>query len=61
MGKAVNTEAQLFNISGQLVKTYRLNKNAFQQSINLEELDTGVYFLVIVGEDGKQQVKIVKQ
>jgi hypothetical protein len=61
MGKALNTEAQLYSISGQLVKTYRLVKNAFQQSINLEELDTGVYFLVIIGEEGKQQVKIVKQ
>jgi hypothetical protein len=61
MGKAVHTEGQLFNISGQLVKTYRLDKKAFRQSIDLSELDTGVYFLVIVGQDGKQSLKIVKE
>ena len=61
MGKAVNNQAQLFSISGQLVKTYRLNENAFRQQINLDNLDSGIYFLIIIGEREKQQVKIVKQ
>ena len=60
MGKAVNNQAQLFSISGQLVKTYRLNENALRQQINLDNLDSGIYFLII-GEREKQQVKIVKQ
>ena len=60
LGKAVNNEAQLFSISGQLVKTYSLSKSAFLQPVNLEGLDSGIYFLVIVGEREKQQVKIVK-
>jgi hypothetical protein len=61
MGKALNNEAQLFNISGQLVKTYALDQNAFQQTINLENVERGVYFLLIIGENEKQTVKIVKQ
>jgi hypothetical protein len=61
MGKALNNQAQLFSISGQLVRTYRLDENAFQQQISLDNLDSGIYFLVIVGESEKQQVKIVKQ
>ena len=61
MGKAVNKEAQLFNLSGQQVRTYRLDQNAFQQPISLENLKNGVYFLIIIGEDEKQQLKIVKQ
>ena len=61
MGKAVNNEAQLFSISGQLVKTFRLNENTFQQQINLNSLENGIYFLVIVGENEKQTVKILKE
>ena len=61
MGKALNNQAQLFSIWGQLVRTYRLDENAFQQQISLDNLDSGIYFLVIVGESEKQQVKIVKQ
>ena len=61
MGKAVNNQAQLFSISGQLVRTYRLDENAFRQQINLDNLDSGIYFLIIVGESEKQQVKIVKE
>lgn len=59
MGKAVNNEAQLFSISGQLVKTYRLDENAFRQQINLNGLENGIYFLVIVGENEKQTIKIM--
>ncbi|MBL4710532.1 MAG: T9SS type A sorting domain-containing protein, partial [Flavobacteriales bacterium] len=58
MGKAVSKEAQLFNISGQQVRTFRLDQNAFRQTINLENLESGVYFLIIIGENEKQQVKI---
>ena len=61
MGKAVNNEAQLYSISGQLIKTYRLDINAFRQSINLENVERGVYFLLIIGENEKQMVKIVKE
>ena len=61
IGKAVNKEALLFNISGQQVRTYRLDQNAFQQPISLENLEKGVYFLIIIGENEKQQLKIVKQ
>ena len=61
MGKALNNEAQLFNISGQFVKTYALDQNAFQQQINLNGLENGIYFLVIVGAQEKQTVKIVKE
>jgi len=61
MGKALNNQAQLFSISGQLVRTYRLDENAFQQQISLDNLDSGIYFLIIVGESEKQTVRIVKQ
>lgn len=61
MGKAINEEAQLFNISGQLVRSYRLNTTTFNQGISLEGLETGVYFLMIMNGNERQQLKIVKQ
>lgn len=61
MGKAIHNEAQLYNISGQLVKSYRLSTNAFNQVISLEGLKTGMYFLMITDGNKRQQIKIVKQ
>lgn len=59
MGKAVNTEAHIYSTSGQLVKTVSLSTTAFQQPINLRDLPTGTYFLVIVGQKDRQSLQLL--
>ena len=59
LGKAVGENAILFNISGQEIRSYRLDTNAFNQELRLGELKTGIYFLVIVGGKEKQSLKII--
>jgi len=44
-----NALAQVFNISGQLVKTFTLNSGEAQ--VNVEELASGVYVIQINGEE----------
>lgn len=61
MGEAIGSIGYLYNISGQQVKEYRLQPKSFNQSIDLSGLKTGIYFLIIPGRDGAQQLKLIKQ
>ncbi len=61
LGKALNTEANLYDIKGGLVRTYRLDKKAFNQAIRLEGIEPGIYFLIVNGEGERQTLKLVKQ
>jgi hypothetical protein len=44
-----SAKAQMFNTSGQLVKTFTLNRGEAQ--LNVEELTSGVYVIQINGEE----------
>ncbi len=61
LGEAVSRQGQLFTISGQLVRSFALDQNAFQQQLDLSGLEKGIYFLMVVGEKEKQVLKVVKQ
>ncbi len=61
IGQPIDTKADLYNIKGQLIRSYRLDQKTFNQTIDLQGLDAGVYFLMVIGEGGKQSLKLVKQ
>ncbi len=61
IGQPINTKVDLYNIKGQLIRSYRLDQKTFNQAIDLQGLDAGVYFLMVIGEGGKQSLKLVKQ
>jgi|GEM_PF-3082396 len=49
----------VYNLSGQQVKTF--TDVDFTQGINLQDLTNGVYLLQIVGDDGINMVKVLKE
>ncbi len=61
IGKPVNNTAMLIDVSGKVVKTVPLDINAIQQPINLQEVKSGVYFLTIIGNKGKQVLKLIRE
>ncbi len=44
----------LIDVSGKVLKKIALDVNAIQQPIDMQEAKSGVYFLTIIGNKGKQ-------
>ena len=52
------SEIQVFDVVGrELIKLSAINNK--QTTLNVKSLDKGMYFLKIITEDGKQQIKKV--
>jgi len=49
----------IFNVTGELVKTLKLNQS--QQKINISELHNGIYFVEIKSEQGTRKQKLIIQ
>ncbi len=58
LGKAEKVE--IFNLTGQLVKTIALS-NTDKISVDVSELEAGVYFINVMNENGVQSSKFIKQ
>ena len=54
-----NTKITVFNLLGQKMAQFNLNQN--QKSVDLNNLNTGVYLVKIKSEDGQITKRIVKQ
>lgn len=61
LGKPLGDIAYLYNISGQLLREYRVSTRVSNQALDLNNLNTGIYMLIIPGSNGSQQLKIIKQ
>jgi ligand-binding sensor domain-containing protein len=56
--KLIDSMFSIFEINGKIIKKGKLNSNL--NTINLEELSKGVYFLKIEKDDLTQTIKIIK-
>jgi len=61
LGESLGEIAYLYSISGQLIREYRVSTKLTNQAVNLNDLNTGIYMLIIPGSSGTQQLKIIKQ
>jgi hypothetical protein len=57
--KGLENEVQVFNIQGQLLKSFNTKLASFD--INLEDFDAGIYIVSVKTEDGKMSRKFLKQ
>jgi len=60
-GKPLGREAILYNLSGQAIRSYRVDPNDERQAISLGGLDRGIYVLIIRGAESMQTLKLIKQ
>ena len=51
----------VFDVRGRLVRSYELSHVEFHTEINIESLDTGLYFLLFDTEDGRIIKRVLKE
>lgn len=56
--KDINAQAKIFNTMGQVIKTFTLNQE--NQHVDVSEMPSGTYFLMIEQSEGTNVLKFVK-
>jgi len=54
-------QIELYNVQGHLVRSIPVQSNTYRQNIITQDLMAGVYWVVIISKNNREQIRLVKQ